>query len=197
MRHSLKTLIGIACLALAGAAPAQEYPKLKSGQWELTITTSRTAKGPPQKSTMCVDDALQRDMMAMGSGMTKEMCTRNEMKRDGARYVGVSECKIGESRIVSHSVMTLTGDSAYRTEINATYDPPFMGLKESQTILDGKLTGPCRDGMTPGDFVGPNGQKFNIRNLAAANKGAGAPAPAPQTAPTTTPQPAPRPKAPQ
>lgn len=193
MRHSLKTLLlGIAGLAIASASHAQEYPKLKSGQWDLTISSSRAAKGPPQKSTMCVDDALQRDMMAMGSGMTKEMCTRNEMKRDGARYIGSSECKIGESKIVSHSVMTLTGDSAYHTEINATYDPPFMGMKESQTVLDGKLTGPCRDGMVPGDFVGPNGQKFNIRSLAAANKGAGAAGPAPQTAP----QPAPRTKAP-
>lgn len=183
----LKTLVGIACIAIAGAAFAQEYPKLKSGQWDLTITTSKAKGGQAQKSTMCVDDALQREMMSMGAGMSREMCTRNEMKRDGARYIGSAECKIGESKIISRSVMTLTGDSAYHTEINATYDPPFMGMKDSQTILDGKNTGPCRDGLTPGDFIGPNGQKFNIRNLAAANKGAAAPSP----------QPAPRPKAPQ
>jgi hypothetical protein len=182
----LKTIVGIACIALAGAALAQDYPKLKSGQWDLAITTkSRDAQ--PQKSTMCVDEALQREMMSMGAGMSREMCTRNEFKRDGARFVGNAECKIGESKIVSRSVMTLTGDTAYHTEINATYEPPFMGMKDSQTVLDGKYTGPCRDGMTPGDFVGPHGQKFNIRNVGAASKGAAAPSS----------QPAPRPKAPQ
>ena len=184
----MKTLVGIACIAFAGAALAQEYPKLKSGQWELAITTKSREAGP-QKSTMCVDDALQREMMSMGAGMSREMCTKNEFKRDGARFVGSAECKIGESRIVSRSVMTLTGDTAYHTEINATYEPPFMGMKDSQTVLDGKYTGPCRDGMTPGDFIGPQGQKFNIRSV-AAGKGAGTPA-----APAA--QPAPRPKAPQ
>lgn len=189
MRIHLKTLVAIACIAVAGTALAQDYPKLKPGQWDLTITTTKAKNAQPQKSTMCVDEALQREMMAMGSGMSKEMCTRNETRREGNRYVGSAECKFGESKLVSHSVMTLTGDTAYHTEINSTYDPPFMGMKESQTILDGKLTGPCRDGMTPGDFIGPNGQKFNIRSIATANKGAAAPAPAPQ--------PAPRAKAPQ
>ena len=51
--------------------------------------------------------------------------------------------------------MTLTGDTGYHTEINATYDPPFMGMKESQTMLDGKYVGPCRDGLVPGDFITP------------------------------------------
>ena len=136
---------------------------------------------------MCIDDALQREMMSMGAGMSREMCTRNEFKRDGARYVGNAECRIGESKIVSRSVMTLTGDSAYHTEINATYEPPFMGMKDSQTMLDGKYVGPCRDGLAPGDFIGPNGQKFNIRGHGVAGKPPAAP---------PSPTPAPRPKAP-
>ena len=137
MRIPLKTLVATVCIAFAGAALAQEYPKLKSGHWELTITTSKANNAPPQKSTMCIDDALQKEMMSMGAGMSREMCTRNEFKRDGARYLGNSECKIGESKVLSKSVMTLAGDTSYHTEINATYDPPFMGMKDSQTVLDG------------------------------------------------------------
>ena len=99
------------------------------------------------------------------------MCTRNEFKRDGAKHhVGSAECKFGESKIVSRSVMTLTGDTGYKTEINATYDPPFMGMKDSQTTLEGKYVGPCRDGMVPGDFIGPDGQKFNIKGIAIKGK---------------------------
>ena len=175
MRIAVKTFVGIAGIALACSALAQDYPKLKSGHWDLTITTKQAANAPPQKSAMCIDDALQRDMVTMGAGMSREMCTKNEFKRDGARFIGNAECKIGESKIISRSVMTLTGDTAYRTEINATYDPPFMGMKDSQTVLDGKYAGPCRDGMVPGDFIGAGGQKFNVKGIAAGNKGAAAP----------------------
>jgi hypothetical protein len=188
MRIRVKTLACIAFAAFAGAALAQDYPKLKSGHWEVAISTGKAGSMPPQKSTMCIDDALQREMMSMGAGMSREMCTKNEFKREGARYLGSAECKMGESKILSRSVMTLTGDTSYRTVINATYEPPFMGMKESQTTLDGKYMGACPAGMAPGDFVGPNGQKFNIRGLAAA-KGAGVPQPTP------SPQPAQRPKA--
>ena len=50
--------------------------------------------------------------------------------------------------------MTLTGDSAYRTEASATYDPPFMGMKESTTADRGALRRRLHaDGLAPGDLV--------------------------------------------
>lgn len=176
-------------LALAAApALAQDYPRLKAGQWDMAITTTKAQPGAaPTKSTMCTDDALQKEMMTMGAGMSREMCSKLEFKREGARWIGNAICKIGESMIVSRSVMTLAGDTAYKTEINATYEPPFMGMKESQTTLEGKWTGACRDGLVPGDFIGPSGQKFNIKGMAAAAK--------PPAMPPS--QPAPKAKAPQ
>jgi len=159
-------LLAIAAAVLATAAHAQDYPKLKAGQWEMTISRAKADTGiPPTQTTICTDDAVQKEMIAMGTGTTKEICTKNEFKRDGARFIGNSECKIGDSRIISRTVMTMSGDTGYRTEINSTYDPPFMGMKESQTTLVGKHVGPCRDGLVPGDFVGPTGQKFNIKGI--------------------------------
>ena len=67
--------------------------------------------------------------------------------------------------------MTLTGDTAYRTESRAVYDPPLNGMQESHITLEGKYAGPCRDGLVPGDFIGPNGQKFNLKGI-GAGKGA-------------------------
>jgi len=175
----LLTLFVVAATC-AGAASAQEYPKLKAGQWDMTIVSAKgNTNAAPVKSTMCTDDALQRDMIAMGAGMSREMCTKSEFKRDGARYIVVAECKLGESKFVSRSVMTVSGDTSYHTEISASYDPPFMGMKESQTTLDGKYAGPCRDGLVPGDFIGPGGQKFNMKNIAASRT-----LPLPSTAPT-------------
>jgi hypothetical protein len=175
---------------LALPCVAQDYPKLKSGQWELvTRMNAATAAGapPPTRSTMCTDEALQKEMMSMGAGTTKEMCSKNETKREGNQIIGTAECKLGESKISSRSVMTLTGDTGYRTEITATYDPPVNGTRESRITLEGKYVGPCRDGLVPGDFIGPNGQKFNLKGI-AAGKGQMPPPSAQPKSPAKAPQ---------
>jgi hypothetical protein len=181
----LAVTVALAAAVTSWAAGAQDYPKLKAGQWEITIASSK-AGAPPNKSTLCTDDALQRDMISMGAGMSREMCTKVDFKREGSRYVGSAECKLGESKMVSRSVMTLTGDTGYHTEVRATYEPPFMGMKESQTVLDGKHVGPCRDGLVPGDFINAGGQKFNIKGIASGKTPA---MPSPQPArPAKAPQ---------
>lgn len=117
----------VALLAAAACtlpALAQDYPKLKPGQWEITMRTAAGAESPPpRKSTMCTDEAMQQEMMKMGTGAAREMCSKNDMKRDGNRILATAECRFGESKVTSRSVMTFTGDTAYRTEITAVYDP--------------------------------------------------------------------------
>jgi len=174
-----------AAIALAAApAAAQDYPSLKAGQWELTTTTSQSPD-KPMKSTYCLDASVQKEMAGFGEGMRKEMCSRSTMKREGNRYVGESECRLGTTTMKSRSVMTLTGDTAYRTEVKATYDPPFMGMKESTTTVEGRHTGTCRDGLVPGDLVTATGQKINVKQLQEMRerRPANPPAPAPATAP--------------
>ena len=184
-----------AVLVLApGWAQAQDYPALKAGQWELT-TTSSNAPDKPTRTTYCLDATVQKEMAGFGEGMRKEMCSKSTMKRDGNRYVGDSECRLGTTTMRSRSVMTLTGDAAYRTEVKATYDPPFMGMKESTTIVEGRHTGACRDGLVPGDLVTATGQKINVKQLqemrerrAAAPVAPGAaPGPGPARAPAPAP----------
>lgn len=173
MRTSIAILAGTLVLAGVPVAAAQDYPKLKPGQWEITTTTtpmgsaakSGAASSPPAKSTMCTDEAMQKQLIEMGAGMRREMCSKSDFKRDGSRIVTSAECKIGESTIRSRTVMTLSGDTAYRTEIAATYEPPFMGMKETKSVVDGKYVGACRDGLVPGDLVTASGQKLNIKGV--------------------------------
>ncbi len=180
MRPLLASLV---VLAAASPALAQDLPRLRAGQWDILIDRGKAGQGqPPVTSSMCTDDTVQREMLVNGMGMSREICTRNEFRREGPRYVGVAQCRFGDSRMTSRSVMTLAGDTAYRVEVTATFDPPFMGMKDSHTTLDGKYAGPCRAGLVPGDIVGPAGQKFNIRSL-----GQGKLPPAPRTPPTATP----------
>jgi hypothetical protein len=146
-------------------ASAQDFPKLKPGQWETTTVSSGTPGAPQNKITMCTDDSVQKQMMNIGEGMRREMCSKAEIRRDGGKYIGDSVCKIGPGTMTSHSVMTVAGDSAYKTVVSATYDPPFMGMKESTTTIEGRNVGPCRDGLEPGDVVTATGQKFNLKSM--------------------------------
>jgi len=104
--------------------------------------------------------------MNIGEGMRREMCSKAETRREGSKYIDDSVCKIGAGTMTSHSVMTVDGDAAYKTVVSATYDPPFMGMKESTTTIEGRNVGPCRDGLEPGDVVTATGQKFNLKSMA-------------------------------
>jgi hypothetical protein len=151
--------------ASASQAMAQDYPKLKPGQWE-TTTVSAGPGAPQNKVTMCTDDSVQKQMMSMGEGMRREMCSKADIRREGNKYVDDSVCKIGPATMTSHSVMTVDGDTAYKTVVKATYDPPLAGMAESTTTIEGRNVGPCRDGLVPGDVVTATGQKFNLKSMA-------------------------------
>ena len=153
---------------VVNAAPesAQDYPKLKPGQWETTTVSSKSPGTPQNKVTMCTDDTVQKQMMNIGEGMRRDMCSKAEIRREGGKFIGDSVCKIGPGTMTSHSVMTVQGDTAYKTVVSATYDPPFMGMTESTTTIEGRNVGPCRDGLEPGDVVTATGQKFNLKSMA-------------------------------
>ncbi|MEP7182079.1 MAG: DUF3617 family protein [Betaproteobacteria bacterium] len=159
----------LAIAALASAAPlpaaAADYPTLRNGQWELT-TTNSISGGAPRKMTLCLDASTQKAMLDMSVGMQKELCNRSDMRREGSRYITDAECKLGESVIKSHGVMAMTGDTAYRFESSATYDPPLMkDVRESKSVIEGRHTGACRDGLQPGDMVTPGGRTINLNQL--------------------------------
>ncbi len=157
--------------ALAFPAAAQDYPKLKAGLWEMDRSGSG---GPPQmnKMTMCLDESVQRDMFAMGTGAMQGMCTKHDFKMSGSTGTGDFICDFGGSRMHSKSTLTLTGNSAYRTEINTTYDPPFMGQTQTTTVLTARHVGACKPGQRPGDMVLPTGQVINVRDAMGGAKGA-------------------------
>ena len=86
------------CSAIALAVASSPPPCSRrttddaSGQWEMTSTSTKAGGGanPPSKTTMCTDAAMQKEMIAMGAGMSKDMCTKNDFKRDGATGVRVA-----------------------------------------------------------------------------------------------------------
>jgi Protein of unknown function (DUF3617) len=170
MRTRMPRLSALAVLLLLPfAVAAQDFPKLKAGLWEMSNTMSNRP-GQAMKSTVCLDASLQRDMIAMSTGMMQGMCSKHDLKVSGNKVTGDMICKMGESTMKSRSVMTMTGDTAYRTEAHTTFDPPFAGTTKSDTVIEGRYVGACRPGQRPGDMTMPTGQTINIRTIMSAGK---------------------------
>ena len=161
-------LVALAALVAAPAA-AQSFPKLKSGLWEMTTSTSR-APGARTTSTLCLDASLQQEMVKMSTGMMAGMCSKSELKAAGNTFVGEAVCNFGGSTMKSKSVMTLKGDTSYHTEAHATFDPPFAGQTQSDTVIEGRHVGPCKAGQQPCDLTMPTGQTVNVRNILNGKK---------------------------
>ena len=167
------SLLALAALFACPTALAVDYPKLRPGQWEMTTTSDRPGT-PPHKSTICFDAALQQEMIDMGNGMRKELCSKSDIRQVGAQFITDTECRFGNSVVKSHAVMTMKGDTAYRTEADTSYEPPLMNdLRRAKTVVEARFVGACRDGLVPGDIVTGAGQKINIRQMQAerATKG--------------------------
>ena len=152
-------------VAATAAVAADEFPKLKPGLWETTTSTARGAGRAPPTSTLCLDDSVQKEMYKMSMGMMSNMCSKYDLKNVGGKMTSDMVCDLGGTKMQAKSVMTFTGNTAYRTEAHTTFDPPMGGMKESTTIIEGKYVGPCKPGQQPGDMTLPNGTKMNIRQM--------------------------------
>jgi len=167
----MKIAFGFALYAAAALAAAQDFPKLKAGLWEMTTASANSDSREPRLTTMCLDDSVQQDMYRMSTGLMSGMCSRHDLDISGNKVTSNAVCDLGGTKMQSRSVMTLTGNTAYRTEAHATFDPPMMGAKESSTVIQGRHVGACKPGQQPGDMTLPGGGKMNIRQLLGQQKG--------------------------
>ncbi len=157
-------LASLTLAGLAATANAEEFPKLKPGLWSSTTTTVGRAKQDPRPSMLCLDDSVQQDVYRMSMGMMLGLCSKHNLKVAGNKVTIDAVCDLGVTKVQSSSVMILRGDTSYRTEARATFDPPLKGTpRDSVTIIEGKHVGECKPGQQPGDMTLPNGQNMNIR----------------------------------
>ena len=169
-------LLVVLCAALLPlTAAAQEYPRLKPGLWEMNRTSERTNPTAGMRMTICLDETVQKEMWEMGAGAMKGMCSKTAFSLSGGKGSGEFVCNMGGSTMRSKSTMTLTGDTAYHTEIDTTFDPPLNGMAQSHSTLDARYTGACKAGQRPGDMTLPSGQTINMRDMAGGRMPPGAP----------------------
>ena len=151
-------VIAMIVAALPVAALAADLPKRKSGLWE--ITTSEPGGPPGPVAQRCIDQKLDDMTRQLAAGALA--CTKQELRRDGDRYISDSVCKIGDSTATTQAVISGNFESTYQAEIQAKYSPPLMGMSEGRSVMNAKWLGPCRAGQRPGDIVMPGGSTINI-----------------------------------
>jgi uncharacterized protein DUF3617 len=161
-----KHLAWIAVLATLGVciqAQAFDFPKRKSGLWEIE-TSSGAHPGAAQKAQMCIDQKTDDALNQMGTGMSEDMCSKSNIRREGSAIVTDSVCKFGTTTATTHSVVTGQFDSAYKVETQSTYDPPMAGMKEGSAVIHARWVGPCKPDQKPGDMILPSGVKVNVND---------------------------------
>ena len=167
----MRTIITASAAALLGVlicpatdARTDDLPTRKAGLWEVTMHMS-IANAPPRVMKFCTDAATDAALFKLGMNAAQGMCSRQDIHRSGDVVTIDAECKLGETNMTSHAVMTFTGDTAYQTESKTHFDPPMMGRSDSTMSQEAKWTGPCPAGMQAGDLIGPNGIKMNMKSM--------------------------------
>lgn len=156
------TLMG-AATCMGGDALAVDLPQRKPGLWEITLHMAEKNRPPPVMK-LCIDAATDAEFLKLGMSTMQGMCSRNDIQRNGNIVTMDAECRMGESKMTSHSVMTFTGDIAYKADVTSHFDPPMMGLSDLSMTQEARWASPCPGDMRPGDMIGPTGAKMNLKS---------------------------------
>jgi hypothetical protein len=157
-------MLALAGLTTAPAALADALPHHKAGLWVVAISSPDSGL-PSHEVRMCIDAATDAMMSGLGSNAMNGSCGKNAVKRDGAVVTVDSVCKMGDVQTTTRAVIHFSGDTAYHSDINTTFNPPMMGHSTATVSQDAKWTGACPAGMQPGDIVMANGMRMNVKTM--------------------------------
>jgi hypothetical protein len=179
MRRCLPLVAAV--LAVSVPAVALDMPARKPGLWEIKMTMEGRSL-PPQVMQHCIDAATDKQMNTLGSAVSKDKCSRQDVTNVGGKIVVDSVCRFGAATTTSHGEVTGSFDSAYTVKVTSKHDGALMpGMPAGGTTnmtIEAKWLGACKTDQRPGDIVMANGMKMNVNDmqkLQALQPGATAP----------------------
>lgn len=168
----MRFLVAAAAISLlpisANAQSAPELPQRRAGQWEIRLDVGAARQTPDMVIHHCTDAATDRRMMQAGLQMSREMCSRYEMRRDGQGFVIDATCQLGPARSTSRAVISGDFQASYTIRVEGSVEgmPGSRGPQASVVTQTARWVGAaCREGLTPGDMLMPGGMKMNVRDL--------------------------------
>jgi len=158
------------CVAATAGAATFDYPPRKPGLWELTLSQADAPDAKPHVVQQCIDARTDAAMREMGSGATRDACSKQDTRKDGAKIVVDSVCKMGATTMTSHAEISGDFGSSYRMESHTTYEPPLAGRAKGSAVVQARWMGPCKAGQKPGDMIMPNGKTMNFMDMQSMQK---------------------------
>jgi hypothetical protein len=162
--------------SLAATAQPLDFPTRRPGHWQIRIITEKPTGAPSMDTEVCLDAATDRELMEFGLRMSKDVCTRFDMKRAGGNLVIDSECSFGPVSSTTRTTMSGDFQSTYMIRIEGKTDGLPLpnvpkGPQDTLMVQTARWTGAtCPEGMKPGDFTLPGGMRFNIKQAKKLQK---------------------------
>ncbi|HKX45518.1 MAG TPA: hypothetical protein VJP77_02350, partial [Planctomycetota bacterium] len=82
-------------------------------------------------------------------------CGEPSIRKDGARWIIESTCKVEGGTVKSRSVVSGDFERGFRAETEARYEPPIAGTSTVSSVVEGRWVGACNPGQKHGDVVIP------------------------------------------
>jgi hypothetical protein len=166
-----RSLIGAALVLMAStegiASQAAELPHRQPGLWESTLHLEAARHAPP-RTRLCLDAETDALLYRYSLGLSKEQCSKVDVRGGGSDYTIDAICQVGTRRVVSHTVMTFEGNTAYRLVMQSHYEPPLHGRSDLRTEQEARWVSTCAPGQKPGDMtIDPPGIHMNVRDAIA------------------------------
>ena len=105
-------------------APAHPFvrPAFSRVNEAIRIVTEKPTGAPSMDTEVCLDAATDRELMEFGLRMSKDVCTRFDMKRAGTNLVIDSECSFGPVSSTTRTTMSGDFQSTYTIRIEGKTD---------------------------------------------------------------------------
>lgn len=150
---AIQGLVAGVMLVSAGAAIAEGLlPARKPGLWEINMNAA-DPNAPQRLQKVCLDSATDQLLYKVGAGASQKLCSKLDVSNNGSRVVVDSECHIAGTTATSHSVTTISSDTAYHTDVRVHYEPAMFGRTDSAASHEAKWVGQCPPDMRPGDVL--------------------------------------------
>jgi hypothetical protein len=165
VRTILSMSLGCALAVLCGRlADADEIPIRKAGLWEMKIVRAGS-KLPDMTMQHCTDETTDRDMRDSFGPMTKQVCSKQDIRKTATGYVSDSVCNIAGTSITSHSEIVGDFNAGYTATTTAQREGGAPGApRDTTTVIEAKWLGACKADQKPGDIVMPGGFKLNVKD---------------------------------
>jgi len=164
-----------------GVAVADDLPIRKAGLWQIKMVRTGSQL-PDMTMQQCTDETTDRAMNTVVSPLTKQACSKQELKKTATGYVSDSVCEISgmpaiaralpdfksgaPMKTTSHAEITGDFNSAYTMKTTSHSEGGPSGVpRDSTMVIEAKWLGACKPDQKPGDIIMPGGGfKINVKD---------------------------------